>query len=172
MLVRGAGLWAVFRGASGQDLLVPLGVIRWEDEVWLRSFARLFALTTWASLNNTAAKQEEVYVYHSDIRKRCCAETLPTSNQIYSWFHSLHPAVQSCSFLWAHLFNTLNKELSSFLKAGALQLYGEEVSERNKRERRNEQLVWRGGTAPRRRGGEGAPWKRPGAISHPSCQRL
>lgn len=62
--------------------------------------------------------------------------------------------------------------LFSSLKAWALELYREEASERNKRERRNGQLVWSGGTVPQRGRGEGGreQWKRPGAISHPSCQ--
>lgn len=84
----------------------------------------------------TEAEQEDV-MFIILASERC--------SRIYSGLHCLSIlGMQSCSCLWTHLFTSLNIDLSS---------------EWSKRERRNEQLVWSGGTVPqwsRGEGGEGA----------------
>lgn len=115
------------------------------------------------------------YVYHSGIRKVCCTENLSRSKQIYSGFHSV--CIPGCRAVLAYELICLTVWITSCPLFTRRELYREEVSERNKRERRYEQLVWSGGTVPPRGRGRSRgedrrePWKRPGAISHPSCQR-
>lgn len=67
------------------------------------------------------------YFDHSGIKRSAVLNFCQDQN----WFKvgftvSVSHVAQSCSCLWTHLFNSLNNELSSFLKAEALQGRGVE----------------------------------------------